>query len=135
MLGASWAKRGDRSLTWRLSDSLCVSLAVVSQVWRSFSSDQTVEALGGIQEQKSYMHNCTHFAKEFVSGAQINTTLQTLELNSNVIDYDGITALAEALAENSSLTTLHIRCVTCFLPCQRRVCVKAVLPSMKRHCA
>ena len=46
---------------------------------------------------------------------QINTTLQTLELNSNVIDYDGISALAEAIAENSSLTTLHIRCPTLWL--------------------
>ena len=64
-------------------------------------------------------------------GAQINTTLQTLELNSNVIDYDGITALAEALAENSSLNTLHIRCVTCCPPCWRRVCVNAVLPSIE----
>ena len=61
--------------------------------------------------------------------AQINTTLQTLELNSNVIDYDGITALAEALAENSSLTTLHIRCITCCLPWWRRVCGKAELLS------
>ncbi len=41
---------------------------------------------------------------------QINTTLQTLELNGNVIDYDGVSALAEALTENTSLTTLHIRC-------------------------
>lgn len=51
-----------------------------------------------------------------------------------MIDYDGITALAEALAENSSLTTLHIRCVTCCLPCRKRVCVKAVLPGMEGHC-
>jgi hypothetical protein len=33
-----------------------------------------------------------------------------LELNGNVIDYDGVSALAEALTENTSLTTLHIRC-------------------------
>lgn len=39
----------------------------------------------------------------------MNTVLQTLELNGNVIDYDGISALAEALTENTSLTTLHIR--------------------------
>ncbi len=42
-------------------------------------------------------------------GTQMNTVLQTLELNGNVIDYDGISALAEALTENTSLTTLHIR--------------------------
>ena len=39
----------------------------------------------------------------------MNTTLEVLELSSNVIDYDGITALAEALAENTSLKALHIR--------------------------
>ena len=73
-------------------------------------------------------------AEELVSGAQINTTLQTLELNSNVIDYDGITALAEALAENSSLTTLHIRCATCCLPCRKRFRAKTGLPSVEGHC-
>lgn len=43
---------------------------------------------------------------------QVNTTLETLELNGNVIDYDGITALAEALTVNSSLKVLAIRCVS-----------------------
>jgi Leucine Rich repeat len=41
---------------------------------------------------------------------QLNTTLTTLELNGNVIDYDGAVALASALTENESLTTLTIRC-------------------------
>ena len=33
-----------------------------------------------------------------------------LDLSSNVIDYDGITAIAEALTDNTSLKSLHIRC-------------------------
>lgn len=41
----------------------------------------------------------------------MNTTLTSLELNGNVIDYDGATALAEAITENTSLTALHLRCV------------------------
>ena len=45
---------------------------------------------------------------------QMNTTLTSLELNSNNIDYDGATALAEAIKENTSLTALHLRCVQCF---------------------
>jgi len=40
----------------------------------------------------------------------MNTTLTSLELNSNNIDYDGATALAEAITENTSLSTLHLRC-------------------------
>ena len=39
----------------------------------------------------------------------MNTTLEVLDVSSNVIDYDGITAIAEALAENTSLKTLHLR--------------------------
>ena len=41
---------------------------------------------------------------------QLNTTLVSLELNSNSIDYDGATALAEAISENNSLTSLYLRC-------------------------
>lgn len=43
----------------------------------------------------------------------MNTTLTALELNSNNIDYDGATALAEAITENTSLSTLHLRCGDC----------------------
>ncbi len=32
-----------------------------------------------------------------------------LELSGNVIDYDGITALSEALTENEALRSLHIK--------------------------
>ena len=39
----------------------------------------------------------------------MNTTLTALELSSNSIDYDGCKALAEAVAENSSISTLAIR--------------------------
>ena len=42
---------------------------------------------------------------------QLNTTLVSLELNSNSIDYDGATALAEAISENNSLTSLYLRCI------------------------
>ncbi len=45
-----------------------------------------------------------------LSAAQLNTTLVSLELNSNSIDYDGATALAEAIAETTSLTALYLRC-------------------------
>ena len=41
---------------------------------------------------------------------QLNTTLVSLELNSNSIDYDGATSLAEAISENTSLTALYLRC-------------------------
>lgn len=40
---------------------------------------------------------------------QMNTTLTSLELNSNNIDYDGALALAEAITENTSLSALHLR--------------------------
>ena len=40
---------------------------------------------------------------------QANTTLTHLELSGNVIDYDGITALSEALTENEALRSLHIK--------------------------
>ena len=40
---------------------------------------------------------------------QTNTTLEVLELNGNVIDYEGAGALAEALAQNTSLRTLGLR--------------------------
>jgi len=40
---------------------------------------------------------------------QANTTLMHLELSGNVIDYDGITALSEALTENEALRSLHIK--------------------------
>jgi len=40
---------------------------------------------------------------------QVNTTLTHLELSGNVIDYDGITALSEALTDNQALHSLHIK--------------------------
>jgi len=40
---------------------------------------------------------------------QTNTTLEVLELNGNVIDYEGIGAIAEALTQNTSLKTLGLR--------------------------
>ena len=40
---------------------------------------------------------------------QLNTTLTTLELNSNVIDYAGISEVASALVDNTSLTSLYVR--------------------------
>ena len=40
---------------------------------------------------------------------QLNTTLTKLELSGNSIDYDGAAALAEALAQNTSLQALSIR--------------------------
>lgn len=40
---------------------------------------------------------------------QVNTTLTHLELSGNVIDYDGITALSEALTDNQALYSLHIK--------------------------
>lgn len=39
---------------------------------------------------------------------QVNTTLEVLELNGNVIDYEGVSALAEALTANSSLKSLGL---------------------------
>ena len=54
-----------------------------------------------------------HEPASLVRGAQMNTTLTSLELNSNNIDYDGATALAEAVKENTSLTALHLRCALC----------------------
>jgi hypothetical protein len=44
---------------------------------------------------------------------QTNTTLEVLELNGNVIDYEGAGALAEALAQNTSLRTLGLRWCVC----------------------
>ena len=44
---------------------------------------------------------------------QTNTTLEVLELNGNVIDYEGAGALAEALAQNTSLRTLGLRWGVC----------------------
>lgn len=41
---------------------------------------------------------------------QTNTVLEVLEVNGNVIDLDGITAIAEALAVNTSLRVLRVRC-------------------------
>jgi hypothetical protein len=41
--------------------------------------------------------------------SQTNTTLEVLELNGNVIDYEGVGALAEALAQNTTLKTLGLR--------------------------
>ena len=40
---------------------------------------------------------------------QMNTTLRNLELNGNGIEYDGMTALAEALMGNDALRGLHMR--------------------------
>jgi hypothetical protein len=54
---------------------------------------------------------------------QMNTTLTALELNGNNIDYDGATALAEAITQNTSLSVLHLRCerVSCLhLPAHAR---------------
>lgn len=45
-------------------------------------------------------------------GVQVNTTLERLELNSNAIDESGVTALAEALVENKTLTALALRYVS-----------------------
>ena len=42
---------------------------------------------------------------------QTNTTLEVLELNGNVIDYEGIGAIAEALTQNTTLRTLGLRWV------------------------
>ena len=42
------------------------------------------------------------------SRLQVNTTLEALELNGNVVDYEGVAALAEALAANTSLKTLGL---------------------------
>lgn len=53
----------------------------------------------------------------------MNTTLTTLELNSNVIDYEGAKALAEALTENQSLTTLTLRSETENSACVRNFCM------------
>ena len=39
----------------------------------------------------------------------MNTTLRNLELNGNGIEYDGMTALAEALMVNDALRGLHMR--------------------------
>ena len=47
---------------------------------------------------------------------QVNTTLDRLELNSNAIDESGVTALAEALVENKTLTALALRYCSC--PCK-----------------
>lgn len=41
--------------------------------------------------------------------SQMNTTLRNLELNGNGIEYDGMTALAEALMVNDALRGLHMR--------------------------
>lgn len=56
------------------------------------------------------MESCLLIFTHLKSACQVNTTLETLELNSNAIDYDGISAIAEALAVNSSLKNLGIRC-------------------------
>ena len=40
---------------------------------------------------------------------QVNTTVQNLDLGSNIIDYEGAVALAEALAQNQSLKELVLR--------------------------
>ena len=39
-----------------------------------------------------------------------NTTLERLDLSSNVIDYDGISAFSAALVDNTSLKALYVRC-------------------------
>ena len=39
-----------------------------------------------------------------------NTTLERLDLSSNVIDYDGISAISAALVENTCLKALYVRC-------------------------
>lgn len=54
---------------------------------------------------------------------QTNTTLEVLELNGNVIDYEGIGAIAEALTQNTSLKTLGLRCALLSLP-SAPVCLK-----------
>ncbi len=56
-------------------------------------------------------HDSPHAAVTTLAccGMQVNTTLTHLELSGNVIDYDGITALSEALTDNQALHSLHIK--------------------------
>lgn len=55
-------------------------------------------------------HRCPpYYQRHGAAAEQVNTTLTHLELSGNVIDYDGITALAEALTENQALHSLHIK--------------------------
>ncbi len=56
---------------------------------------------------------------------QLNTTLVSLELNSNSIDYDGATAIAEAISENNSLTSLFLRCSSFLSYVHLAVCVSS----------
>ena len=63
------------------------------------------------QNQLTVVHmlmslHCSHL---LCLGLQVNTTLTHLELSGNVIDYDGITALSEALTDNQALHSLHIK--------------------------
>lgn len=37
-----------------------------------------------------------------------NSTLDSLDISSNNVDYEGITALSAALADNTTLRALHI---------------------------
>lgn len=55
-------------------------------------------------EYPSQLQHCPNTAP-----LQTNTTLEVLELNGNVIDYEGIGAIAEALTQNTSLKTLGLR--------------------------
>ena len=44
-----------------------------------------------------------------LSHHQVNTTLLSLDLGSNIIDYEGAAALAEALSQNQVLEELILR--------------------------
>jgi hypothetical protein len=43
---------------------------------------------------------------------QVNTVLEVLDLSGNVVDYEGVSALAEALAANTTLRTISLRSAT-----------------------
>ena len=65
----------------------------------------------------------------------MNTTLTSLELNSNNIDYDGALALAEAVTENTSLSSLHLRFAsqTCSQPVMIHNSLSAISDSCVWH--
>ena len=52
---------------------------------------------------------CPLTALQTLPGLQINCHMHTLDLSSNAVDIDGISALADALRENESLECLILR--------------------------
>ncbi|CAI9262810.1 unnamed protein product [Lactuca saligna] len=48
-------------------------------------------------------------AKAIAELLKKNSTLRTIELNNNLIDYSGFSGLAEALLENKSLNSLYLK--------------------------